>query len=163
MLLRHNTGIAGREFVLGNAVDEIKDRYDIIVCDCPPNLTIPTQNAIAMSNYYAVPVSPDFLSGIGIALLMKRVEKFCSDLRQPQVKCAGIVLSRVGRNSDFRSQSKKSLREEFKELVLHNELTERSTVAESAAKQKPVFKMGNLEAIKEFRGVCQEICNNIGL
>lgn len=156
-------GVAGREFILGNAVDEVKKEYDVIVCDCPPNLTIPTQNAIAMSNFYVVPVSPDFLSGIGIALLMKRVKKFCKDLRQKEVKCAGIVLSRVGRNSDFRSKAKKSLREQFNELVLQNELTERSIVAESAAKQKSIFKMGNLEAIREFNGVCQEIRNNIGL
>ena len=27
------------------------DDYQVIVCDCPPNLTIPTQNAIAMSTH----------------------------------------------------------------------------------------------------------------
>lgn len=116
-----------------------------------------------MSNYYVVPVSPDFLSGIGIALLLSRVDRFCNDLRKDKVECAGIVLSRVGRTSGFRRKSKQSIRDEFPEYVLNNELKERSSVAESASMQKSIFEMGDAEAEQEFRSVCQEIFNNMGL
>ncbi len=36
-----------RELKLKKALQSVTDNYDVIVCDCPPNLTIPTQNAIA--------------------------------------------------------------------------------------------------------------------
>ncbi len=155
------SGVVGREYVLAKAIDEVKEDYDAIVCDCPPNLTIPTQNAIAMSDYYVVPVSPDYLSGIGIALLLSRIERFCTDLRRPKIECAGIVLSRVGRPSGFRRKSTQSIRDEFPKLVLNNELRERSSVSESASKQMPIFDMGDTDAEREFRGACQEIFNNI--
>lgn len=130
--------------------------------DCPPNLTIPTQNAIALSNYYVVPVSPDYLSGIGVGLLVSRVNSFRQDLQLDDIPCTGIVLSRVGRRSSFREESAGSIRQQFPDLTLQAELTERSVVAESTAKQLPVFKMGNINASNEFKHVSEEILTAMG-
>jgi len=38
-------GATARETKLRKALAPIMNEYDMIVCDCPPNLTIPTQNA----------------------------------------------------------------------------------------------------------------------
>jgi chromosome partitioning protein len=69
-----------RETMLKRAIESVLNNYEIIVCDCPPNLTLPTQNALAISTHYVVPISPDFLSGIGIGLLKSRVERFANVL-----------------------------------------------------------------------------------
>lgn len=156
------SGVAGREFVLKKSLKDIIDGYDIVVCDCPPNLTIPTQNAIALSKYFVVPVSPDYLSGIGVGLLLSRIDTFRQDLQLPEIPCSGIVLSRVGRPSYFREESAGSIRQEFPELTLNGQLTERTVVAESAAKQLPVFKMGNADASREFKQVSDEILTRMG-
>jgi chromosome partitioning protein len=58
-----------RETKLRRSLKDVIDDYDFVVCDCPPNLTIPTQNALALSTHYVIPVSPDFLSSLGVALL----------------------------------------------------------------------------------------------
>ena len=36
-----------RETKLRRAIQPVLKDYDIVICDCPPNLTIPTQNALA--------------------------------------------------------------------------------------------------------------------
>lgn len=156
------SGAAARELVLSRALKTIIPNYEIIVCDCPPNLTIPTQNAIAMSSHYIVPVSPDYLSGIGVGLLLSRIGSFRDDLQLPQIPCSGIVLSRVGRPSVFREESAGSMRQEFPELILDAELKERSAVAESAAKQLPIYKMGDKNAIDEFERMSGEILTRMG-
>src|ERR1043166_2070217 len=122
-----------RETRLRRAIRDISHNYDIIVCDCPPNLTIPTQNALAMSTHYVVPVSLDFLSSLGIALLLSRVEKL-SEAMENQIVHAGIVLTRVGRTSYFRTQTAQTLRKAFGDQVFPAEIKERSAVAEWAAK-----------------------------
>lgn len=76
-----------RETKLKRAVRDILPNYEVVVCDCPPNLTIPTQNAIALSTHYVVPVSPDFLSGLGVGLLVSRVEKLSKDLEERRCSC----------------------------------------------------------------------------
>ncbi|WP_417819048.1 ParA family protein [Tritonibacter scottomollicae] len=154
-------GAVAREGFLRTALEPILDGYDIVVCDCPPNLTLPTQNALAVSTHFVVPVSPDFLSSLGIALLLRRVEKLGKALRV-DIENAGIVLSRVGRTSYFRQQTTQSIRDTFGDSVLSAQLTERSVVAEAAARNAPVFDMGNTEATRDFTSVSLEILDRVG-
>lgn len=151
-----------RETKLKRAIKDIVGNYDVVVCDCPPNLTIPTQNALALSTHYAVPVSPDFLSSLGIALLINRVKKLSEDLENP-IQLAGIVMSRVGRPSHFRLTTIESLRETFGASVLSAEIHERSSVAESAAKNVPIFDMGDPAASREFGEFGVELSAKLGL
>ena len=151
-----------RETRLRRALKDIVSDYDIVVCDCPPNLTIPTQNALALSTHYVVPVSPDFLSSIGIALLVTRVQKMSDALESP-IKHTGIIMSRVGRPSYFREQTTQTLRQAFRDKVFDVELRERSSVSESAAKNVPIFSMSDREAASEFNAMGAELSQELGL
>lgn len=151
-----------RETRLRRALKEIVSDYDVIICDCPPNLTIPSQNALALSTHYVVPVSPDFLSSLGIALLISRVQKLTEALESP-IKHTGIIMSRVGRTSYFREQTVQTLRETFQDKVFDTEIKERSSVSESAAKNVPIFKMGDKDAANEFKAFGKELSSELGL
>ena len=154
-------GAAARERKLKRALKSVENEYDIIICDCPPNLTIPTQNALAASSHYVIPVSPDFLSSIGIALLMSRISEFSADMEH-QIELAGIALSRVGRPSEYRTLTKDELRSTFGESVFQTEIKERSVVSEASAIAKSVFDMKNADAKEEFKGVSDEILDCLG-
>jgi chromosome partitioning protein len=151
-----------RETKLRRAVQPILDDYDIIICDCPPNLTIPTQNALAMSSHYIVPISPDFLSGIGVGLLINRVKKFCEELEH-QLELGGIVISRVGRPALHRESTVAAIRKTFNDAVLKSEIKERVAVSEAAAAHKPIYDMSDLNASAEFRSVSNELLRRIGV
>ena len=151
----------GREFKLRKALQPIQDQYEMIVCDCPPNLTIPTQNALAMSSHYIVPVSPDFLSGLGVGLLLSRVKKICEDLERA-LELVGIVISRVGRPAFHREETVATLRQRFGNTVLANQITERVAVAESAQRHRPVYEMNDASASCEFEAISDEILEKMG-
>ena len=151
-----------RETLLKKALKDVLDDYDIVVCDCPPNLTLPTQNALAISTHYVIPVSPDFLSSLGIALLIRRVKKFGDDM-DLTIKNAGIVLSRVGRPSAFRDQTAADLRGQFPQEMLKTEIKERSVVTEATAKNKSVFDMSDNDAKKEFTSFSKELLKSLGV
>ena len=151
-----------RETLLKKALKGVLEEYDIVVCDCPPNLTLPTQNALAISTHYVIPVSPDFLSSLGIALLITRVKKFGDDM-DLTIKNAGIVLSRVGRPSAFRDQTAADLREQFPKEMLKTEIKERSVVTEATAKNKSVFDMGDKDAKSEFTAFSKELIESLGV
>lgn len=151
-----------RETRLRRALKEISKSYDIIVCDCPPNLTIPTQNALAISTHYVVPVSLDFLSSLGVALLLGRVTKLSDDLENPIIH-AGIVISRVGRKSYFRMQTAQTLKKAFKDMIFDAQITERTAVAECAAKNIPIIESKDQSAISEFDAFGAELMEKLGL
>jgi len=151
-----------RERKLQKALKPILDSYDLIVCDCPPNLTVPTQNALALSTHYLVPISPDYLSGIGIGLLVTRVKQLAEDLDH-KILLAGVVISRVGRPAISRQQTVAAVRAQFGAQVLATEIKERASVADAAAKHKSIFDMGDANAAQEFTDMGTEILKRIGV
>ena len=61
--------------VLRDKLNSIKNQYDIILIDCPPSLTLLTINALAAADSVLIPVKTDYLSIMGIPLLLDTVEK----------------------------------------------------------------------------------------
>ncbi|MFN3149505.1 ParA family protein [Bremerella sp.] len=155
-------GVTARERILRRKLQPILSDYDLVVCDCPPNLTIPTQNAIAFSTHYIVPVSPDYLSAIGIALVTTRVQKLSDELER-SVDNAGVIFSRIGRHSNHREQIMSTIRSQFGEQVLASELKERVAVSRCAEQHISVFDSNDQEAISEFSAVTGAVLNKIGL
>jgi chromosome partitioning protein len=153
-------GTAARETRLRRAIKPIKDDYDVIVCDCPPNLTIPTQNAIAASTHFAVPISPDYLSLLGVGILLNRIKRLQDELENP-LTLAGIIISRVGRRAVHREATIATLREQFGEDVWEGQLAERVAVDRGAASQRSVFESGDAEAIAEFGAMSLALLNRM--
>ena len=58
---------------LRRMIEEVEDRYDWVVIDCPPNLYLMTQNALHASDYYVITAVPDHLSTIGLSILTQKV------------------------------------------------------------------------------------------
>ncbi|KAB2951076.1 AAA family ATPase [Heliorestis acidaminivorans] len=65
--------------ILNRVLSQIKDMYEYILLDCPPNVNLVTQNAFYASDYYVVPAIPDFLSTTGISLIKDYMKGFNKD------------------------------------------------------------------------------------
>jgi chromosome partitioning protein len=150
-----------KELKLKRALEPILANYDFVVCDCPPNLTIPTQNALAISTHYVVPTALDFLSALGIGLLINRVNLLGEDLdNEPEL--AGVVISRAGsRPGLVRETTEASLRSSFGDQVLAGRIKDRSDVITCSQSRISVFDSGNSDVINEFSHVCRDLLSNI--
>jgi chromosome partitioning protein len=88
----------GREFLLKEALNTVKDKYDYIFIDTPPALSILTVNAFTASDYIVIPMLADIFSLQGIAQLsetIERVKKYCN----PNLKVEGIVLTKFNKRT----------------------------------------------------------------
>lgn len=47
---------------LRNAVDQVREHYDLIVLDCPPNFEAVSMNALVASDGFILPITPNMLS-----------------------------------------------------------------------------------------------------
>jgi chromosome partitioning protein len=66
-------------FLLDDLTQVLKDEYDFILIDCPPNLSVWTANAIVISDRIIVPVVPEEMSMQGLKLVERRVNQLCGD------------------------------------------------------------------------------------
>ena len=53
----------------------VKDNYDYIIVDCPPNFNIVTKTAIVASDRILVPAIPDYLSTLGVEELGRQLSE----------------------------------------------------------------------------------------
>lgn len=65
--------------------------YDMIVIDCPPNLSTACVSAILASDAIIIPVLSDACSAVGVAGLVEQID----DLRsiQPELRVAGVLVN----------------------------------------------------------------------
>jgi chromosome partitioning protein len=153
-----------KELKLKKALGPIISDYDYIILDCPPNLTIPTQNALAVSTHYVIPTASDFLSALGIGLLINRVATLGEALENEPV-LAGIALTRAGsRNSGVRDQIENSLRKNpiFGSSMIKGKIIERQDVITCTQECRPVFDSGNVDVNYEFTQMCSALLSKIG-
>ena len=83
----------GREFLLKDALKVLESKYDYIIIDTPPALSILTVNAFAAAEYLVIPMLADIFSLQGIAQLsdtISRVKQTCNK----DLQVGGILLSR---------------------------------------------------------------------
>lgn len=134
--------------VLREKLDEVKNEYDFIFLDCPPSLTLLTINALAAAQYVLIPVKTDYLSIMGIPLLLETVEKLRRRIN-PDLKVIGVLPTMFNARN---THDKECLAELHKSLSPRIEVFEpihRSTAFDKA----PVEGKATLEILPETPGV----------
>lgn len=67
-------GLAGRENLLSDAIATVEDRYDYVVVDCPPAVSLLTFNALKACSEAIVPMDPSFFSLHGLGKLLETID-----------------------------------------------------------------------------------------
>src|SRR3989440_8322512 len=71
----------GREYVLRESLAPIKDQFNTIIIDCPPNIGLLTLNALVTSDLVLIPVQCEFFPMEGLPTLIKVMDLVKSRLR----------------------------------------------------------------------------------
>lgn len=144
--------------ILHQVLKPISSEYDYIIIDCPPNMYLVTQNAIAASNGIIIVLLPEYLSRVGIALILRIVESinrrlqeharmFGGTFKGTEVK--GIVFNRVryGASGILRDQEVNinEVRRQYGDLVFTTFVRESIKIAERPEMRIPI-------SISGFRG-----------
>ena len=66
----------GRESILKQFIERVKDEFDYILIDCMPSLGMVTINALAASDSVLIPVQASYLPIKGLEQLIKTIVRF---------------------------------------------------------------------------------------
>mgnify|MGYP000975602898 CR=1 FL=1 len=129
--------------ILRNAFEVILDDYDYIICDCPPNLNLTTQNAILASDDLMIVAMPEYLSTLGISEIEKAVKRLVEEINQyiqgfcvfkgPEMK--GIIFNRVHfrtGGTNYQERMMERVRKQWPHLVFQHFVSQSDVVSQSS-------------------------------
>lgn len=159
-------GFEGRK-ILRAAFEKIKDEYDYIICDCPPNLNLITQNAILASDALMIVAMPEYLSTLGISEIEKAVKRIVEEVNQsikgfgeirgPVMK--GIIFNRVRTKSGgtvHQESIMDRVRQEWPNLVFKNFISQSDKVAQSSEPSKSPIAISGYAADRVYENQLME-------
>lgn len=81
---------ASREKILDRALKSVREDYDFILIDCPPQLSILTINALSCADGVLIPVKTDYLAYRGLTQLQDSIREI-KELINPELKVVGVL------------------------------------------------------------------------
>ncbi|MDY7101333.1 MAG: AAA family ATPase [Actinomycetota bacterium] len=150
----------GAQDRLALALDGVRDRFDLVLVDCPPSLGLLTVNGLFAATRALVVTEPAAWAVDGVEQILRTVRRI-SERRGGVPAVGGIVKNRVARTRDSRYWSDQ-LDETYGGLVLGT-VNQRAAVTEASAQSLPIHGLGARrgapEASSEFD---QLLCSVIG-
>jgi len=105
----------GREYILETVLESVKNHYDYIVIDSPPQLGILTINGLVASDDIIIPMTADIYSLQGLNQLystVNKVKKFC----KKDIMIAGLLLTRYNDRTILSRDLKETIENKAREL-----------------------------------------------
>jgi chromosome partitioning protein len=81
---------ASREKILDRALKPVREIYDFILIDCPPQLSILTINALSCADGVLIPVKTDYLAYRGLTQLQDTIQEV-EELINPELQVLGVI------------------------------------------------------------------------
>ncbi len=140
------TLLAGREVKLKAALSRVRDRYDMILIDCPPALNMLTVNALAAADTVLIPMQCEYFALEGLSALINTVDQVQASIN-PSLKLEGILRTMFDPRNNLSNEVSAQLIQHFGELVFATVIPRNVRLAEA-----PSFGRPALYHDKESRG-----------
>jgi chromosome partitioning protein len=101
-----------REGRLKKSLEPVRDRYDIILVDCPPSLGLLTVNALAAADEVMIPIQCEYYALEGLVLLLRTIEKIRVYLN-PDLRIGGILLTMHDTRTNISKQVMEEVRKQY--------------------------------------------------
>ena len=119
-----------------------RERWTIILVDCPPSLGLVTLNALVAVDAILVPLQAEFLALEGIGALSNTVARIKKSLN-PKLHILGVVLTMVDRRMTLSQQVEADVRAHFGDLVFGTTIPRNVRIAEAPSHGLPVLIYDN--------------------
>ena len=146
---------------LKNALDVIRNRYDVIFIDCPPSLEMLTLNGLAAADGILVPVQCEYYALEGLADLMTTL-RLVKKRINPNLEIFGVALTMFDGRTNFSTQVAQEVRRHFPGKVYGTVIPRNVRLAEAPSHGLPVTTYDrNSRGAHAYRAMAQEIIKRL--
>jgi chromosome partitioning protein len=135
-----------REYLLKNALQEIRDRYDYIIIDTAPSLGLITLNALTAADSVIIPIQCEYFALEGLGKLLNTI-KSVQKLHNPALDIEGMLLTMYDSRLKLSNQVVEEVKKHFEDMVFETIIQRNVRLSEA-----PSFGENILEYDADSRG-----------
>jgi len=148
---------AGREYILRELFEPLREAYDYIIIDCPPSLGLLTLNALTASDYVVIPLQTEFLAMQGLAKIKQVIQKVRLRLNK-ELEIGGVVATMYDGRKVLNRDVVETIKKYSGPLVFNTYIRDTVALAEAPAQQKDIFAYSrNSSGAEDYLNLAQEI------
>lgn len=120
------------------ALEEVRNRYDYILIDCPPSLGFLTLNALCAADDVLLPIQCEFYALDGCKLLVDTIKMVHEGLNS-RLNIAGILMTMFDSRTRFSTLVVEDARKSFGDLVYQTMIPRTVRLSEAPSYGKPIY------------------------
>jgi len=149
------------QFFLAEELEPVKNEYDFILIDCPPNLGKATRMALVASDYVIIPIQCHDWAVKGCQKIMAHIERVQKRVN-PNLNLLGININRFNSRRNIENTYYQILQNTFKDKMFQTVVKDNVPYVEAITAKLPItsYQPNSLHA-HTFRQFAQEVLNRV--
>ena len=130
-------GVDKKDYILKNEIYWVKDRYDYIIIDCPPSLSLLTVNAMTTADSVLVPIQCEYYALEGLSQLIHTVN-LVKERLNPNLEMEGVVFTMYDSRTNLSAQVVENVKSHLNQKVYRTVIPRNIRLAEAPSYGQPI-------------------------
>ena len=130
-------GVEDKEYIIKNAIEEIKDNYDYVIIDCPPSLNMLTINAMTTADSVLVPIQCEYYALEGLSQLIHTVE-LVKERLNPVLEIESVVFTMYDARTNLSLQVVENVKDNLQQNIYKTIIPRNIRLAEAPSYGMPI-------------------------
>lgn len=158
----------GREYILRNILDGIREQYDYCIVDCPPSLGVLTMNALTAADICIIPIGADAFSLQGVTQLEKYIN-LVKQFSNKALTVGGLLLTRYSERKQLSKDLSDIIKQAAESLgtkVYTARIRESESIRKAQLSQVNLFSNGKRKktnAVMDYEQFANELLKDMGV
>ena len=130
-------GLDNKEYILRDEVNKVKEKYDFIIIDCPPALSMLTINAMTTSDSVLVPIQCEYYALEGLSQLIHTIE-LVQERLNPELEIEGVVFTMYDARTNLSLQVVENVKDNLNQNIYKTIIPRNVRLAEAPSYGMPI-------------------------
>lgn len=148
-----------REYMLKQALSEIKEQYDYIIIDCAPSLGLLTLNALTAADSVVIPIQCEYFALEGLGKLLNTI-KSVQKIHNPELDIEGLLLTMYDSRLRLSNQVVEEVQKHFNDMVFDTIIQRNVKLSEAPSFGESIINYdATSKGATNYLNLAQEIIN----
>ena len=130
-------GVDNKEYILRDEVNKVKEKYDFIIIDCPPALSMLTINAMTTSDSVLVPIQCEYYALEGLSQPIHTIE-LVQERLNPELEIEGVVFTMYDARTNLSLQVVENVKDNLNQNIYKTIIPRNVRLAEAPSYGMPI-------------------------